>query len=73
MVLTDTLLIFDNLRQTLKVVATPYVRGPRRPRQAYDRAIAPDRRDRRAPARAAPTAARPLEPPAPGEDRDRRS
>jgi anthranilate synthase component 1 len=29
MVVTDTLLIFDNLRQTLKVVATPYV--PHRP------------------------------------------
>ncbi len=30
MVLTDTLLIFDNLRQTLKVVATPYVARPER-------------------------------------------
>jgi anthranilate synthase component 1 len=40
MVLTDTLLIFDNLRQTLKVVATPYVPHPDRAQLAYDRACA---------------------------------
>jgi anthranilate synthase component I len=40
MVITDTLLIFDNLRQTLKVVATPYVTRPERAEAAYDRAIA---------------------------------
>ncbi len=38
MVITDTLLIFDNLRQTLKVVATPYVTRPDRAEAAYDRA-----------------------------------
>jgi anthranilate synthase component I len=40
MVVTDTLLIFDNLRQTLKVVATPYVSRPERAEAAYDRACA---------------------------------
>jgi anthranilate synthase component 1 len=40
MVVTDTLLIFDNLRQTLKVVATPYVARPERAEAAYDRACA---------------------------------
>jgi anthranilate synthase component 1 len=38
MVVTDTLLIFDNLRQTLKVVATPYVARPERAEAAYERA-----------------------------------
>ncbi len=38
MVVTDTLLIFDNLRQTLKVVATPYVARPDRAEGAYERA-----------------------------------
>jgi anthranilate synthase component I len=36
MVLTDTLLIFDNLRQTLKIVATPYVVNPHRAGHAWD-------------------------------------
>ncbi len=40
MVVTDTLLIFDNLRQTLKVVATPYVARPERADAAYERACA---------------------------------
>ncbi len=40
MVLTDTLVIFDNLRQTVKVVATPYVRDPAAAGAAYDGAIA---------------------------------
>jgi anthranilate synthase component 1 len=40
MVITDTLLIFDNLRQTLKVVATPYVSRPDKAEAAYDRACA---------------------------------
>lgn len=40
MVVTDTLLIFDNLRQTLKVVATPYVARPDRAEVAYERACA---------------------------------
>ncbi|HEX4456008.1 MAG TPA: chorismate-binding protein [Kofleriaceae bacterium] len=35
MVITDTLLIFDNLRQTLKVVATPYVTRPEKADAAY--------------------------------------
>ncbi len=38
MVLTDTLLIFDNLRQTLKVVATQFVARPEHAEAAYDRA-----------------------------------
>src|SRR5512139_752878 len=66
MVVTDTLLIFDNLRQTLKVVATPYVARPEKAQQAYDRACA--RIDAiiatlRAPRRPLPI----LEPPRPGE------
>jgi len=40
MVVTDTLLIFDNLRQTLKILATPYVARPEKAEQAYDRACA---------------------------------
>ncbi|HEV7559425.1 MAG TPA: anthranilate synthase component I, partial [Kofleriaceae bacterium] len=40
MVITDTVLIFDNLRQTLKVVATPFVSRPERAEGAYDRAVA---------------------------------
>jgi anthranilate synthase component 1 len=40
MVITDTLLIFDNLRQTLKVVATPYVARAEKAEQAYERACA---------------------------------
>jgi len=40
MVVTDTLLIFDNLRQTLKVVATPYVARAERAEVAYERACA---------------------------------
>jgi len=66
MVVTDTLLIFDNLRQTLKVVATPYVARPERAELAYERACA--RIDAiiqtlRAPRRPLPI----LEPPRPGE------
>src|SRR5262249_473514 len=53
--------------QTLKVVATPYVRRPERAEQAYDRAIA--RIDAIVEKLRAPRAALPvLEPPAPGED-----
>jgi anthranilate synthase component I len=40
MVVTDTLLIFDNLRQTMKVVATPYVSRPEKAEAAYERACA---------------------------------
>jgi anthranilate synthase component 1 len=40
MVVTDTLLIFDNLRQTLKVVATPFVSRPEKADAAYERACA---------------------------------
>src|SRR5688572_5606870 len=66
MVVTDTLLIFDNLRQTLKVVATPYVAREGRAEAAYERACA--RIDAivsalRAPRRALPA----LVPPVPGE------
>jgi anthranilate synthase component I len=68
MVLTDTLLIFDNLRQTLKVVATPYVQRPEKAEPAYDRATA--RIDAIvARLRGPRTALDALEPPAPGEDR----
>ncbi|HVK89762.1 MAG TPA: chorismate-binding protein [Kofleriaceae bacterium] len=68
MVVTDTLLIFDNLRQTLKVVATPYVARPDRAEVAYERACA--RIDAiieklRAPRRPLPT----LSPPRLGEAR----
>jgi anthranilate synthase component I len=67
MVVTDTLLIFDNLRQTLKVVATPYVAWPERAEAAYERACA--RIDAivatlRAPRRPLPA----LVPPGPGDD-----
>jgi anthranilate synthase component 1 len=66
MVVTDTLLIFDNLRQTLKVVATPYVTRPERAEAAYERAC--DRidaivRQLRAPRRPLPE----LDPPRVGE------
>ena len=40
MAITDTVVIFDNLRQTMKVVATPYVARPERAEAAYDRACA---------------------------------
>jgi anthranilate synthase component 1 len=40
MVVTDTLLVFDNLRQTLKVVATPFVPRPEKAEGAYERACA---------------------------------
>lgn len=40
MVITDTLLIFDNLRQTLKVVATAYVTRPERAGAAWDAVVA---------------------------------
>ena len=39
MVITDTLVIFDNLRQTIKVVATPYVPRPDKAKAAYERAV----------------------------------
>ncbi len=38
MVVTDTLVVFDNLRQTIKVLATPYVARPERAEAAYERA-----------------------------------
>ncbi len=40
MVLTDTIVIFDNLRQTVKVVAAAYVPDPDAATAAYDGAIA---------------------------------
>jgi anthranilate synthase component 1 len=65
MVVTDTLVIFDNLRQTLKVVATPYVPRAEKAEQAYDKAI-----ERIEAVVATLRAPRPrlkdLEPPAPG-------
>ncbi len=68
MVITDTLVIFDNLRQTIKVVATPYVPRAERAEAAYDAALA--RVDEviarlRAPDGPALSA---MEPPPPGED-----
>src|ERR1700759_236 len=66
MVVTDTLVIFDNLRQTLKVVATPYVARPERAEVAYERACA--RIDAIVATLRAPRTALPvLEPPRPGE------
>ncbi|HTE50697.1 MAG TPA: anthranilate synthase component I [Kofleriaceae bacterium] len=67
MVLTDTLVVFDNLRQTIKVVATPYVPRPERAEAAYAGALrrideVVERLRRSAPALA------PLEPPPIGED-----
>ncbi|MBP8811128.1 MAG: chorismate-binding protein [Kofleriaceae bacterium] len=40
MAITDTVVIFDNLRQTMKIVATPYVARPERAEAAYARACA---------------------------------
>jgi anthranilate synthase component I len=67
MVLTDTLVIFDNLRQTVKLVATPFVTRPDRADEAYDAAI---RRIDALAARLARSEARlrPLAPPPPDED-----
>ena len=39
MVFTDTLVIFDNLRQTIKVVATAFVPDPSRATLAYENAV----------------------------------
>lgn len=38
-VVTDTLVIFDNLRQTIKVVAAPYIPRPEKAEAAYERAM----------------------------------
>jgi anthranilate synthase component I len=66
-VLTDTLVIFDNLRQTVKVVATPFVPRAERAEEAYDRAVARiDAVIERLRAPGAPQL-RPLSPPPPGE------
>ena len=66
MVITDTLLIFDNLRQTLKVVATPHVPHPAQAEAVYARACA--RIDAIVAALRAPRAPLPaLEPPRLGE------
>jgi len=68
MVVTDTLLIFDNLRQTLKVVATPFVTRPERVVEAYERACA--RIDAIVQTLRAPRTPLPeLDPPRPGEPR----
>jgi anthranilate synthase component 1 len=40
MVLTDTLVIFDNLRQTVKLVAAAFVPRPEKADEAYDAALA---------------------------------
>jgi anthranilate synthase component 1 len=66
MVLTDTLVIFDNLRQTLKVVAAPFVPRAEKADEVYEAAC------RRVDAvveklRARAPELRPLEPPAPDE------
>jgi anthranilate synthase component 1 len=68
MVLTDTLVIFDNLRQTVKVVATAYVPRPDKAERAYQRAVAriDELIDR---LRTRVRALRVLDPPPPGEDR----
>jgi anthranilate synthase component 1 len=66
LVLTDTVVIFDNLRQTVKLVAAPFVPRPERADEAYDAAVARidalAARLGRADARL-----RPLQPPSPGE------
>ena len=68
MVVTDTLVIFDNLRQTIKVVATPFVPRPEKADRAYDRAIQQiDAIVAQLRAPRQPLAA--LEPPPPAEDR----
>jgi anthranilate synthase component 1 len=66
LVLTDTLVIFDNLRQTLKLVATPYVTRPEKADEAYDAAL---RRIDQLASRLARGEARlrPLEPPVAGD------
>src|SRR5690606_17307504 len=67
MVLSDTLVIFDNLRQTIKVVATAHVPRPERAAAAYDGAVARiDRLIARLRGEAAAPLA-PLEPPPLGE------
>jgi anthranilate synthase component I len=40
MAITDEVIIFDNLRQTVKVVVAPYVPRPEKAAAAYDRALA---------------------------------
>jgi len=68
MVLTDTVVIFDNLRQTIKVVATPYVPRPEKADAAYDGAV--QRIEHVIERLSGPAPAlRALEPPPPGEDR----
>jgi anthranilate synthase component 1 len=67
MVLTDTLVVFDNLRQTIKVVATPYVPRPEKAEAAYAGALrrideVVERLRRSGPGLA------PLDPPPVGED-----
>ena len=65
MVVTDTLVIFDNLRQTLKVVAHAVRLAPRARRGGVRARVRADRRDRLGPARAAPARSPQLEPPRP--------
>jgi len=67
MVVTDTLVIFDNLRQTIKVVATPHVSRPERASEIYDKAIARVE-DVVAKLRGPQATLRPMEPPAADED-----
>jgi anthranilate synthase component 1 len=65
--LTDTLVIFDNLRQTLKIVAAPFCPRPERADEIYDaacRRIDGIVERLRGPA----PALRTLEPPVPGEE-----
>ncbi len=66
MIVTDTIVIFDNLRQTVKVVATPYVPRPDKADAAYEGACR--RIDAIVSALRGPGAQlKPLEPPPPGE------
>lgn len=67
MVITDTLIIFDNLRQTIKVVASQEVPAPEHADAAYAQAI--DRIDRAVERlRTATPVLRPMSPPPPSED-----
>ena len=68
-VLTDTVVIFDNLRQTVKIVATPFVPRPERADSAYDGALARiDEVVDRLRAGGASPSLRPLAAPGPRED-----
>jgi len=67
MVLTDTVVIFDNLRQSIKVVATAFVDRPEQAGKAYDRAVSRIDEIIRT-LRSKPAKLREIVPPSPEED-----